>query len=127
MGKAPFGIGAAAIGIMAILAWYFLSAGTPTPVADPAITAAAFLAEIRSGQADSAWEGTGAEFKSYMGRDQFRQFVRSHAGLKSPAVAGDSVANGALRECAFTCGGLKVVVIVGPSGGQWKVEGIRAG
>lgn len=127
MNTINLGIGGAAIAILAVIAWLFMSAGTPTPVADPAITAAAFLAEIRSGQADSAWEGTGAEFKSYMGRDQFRQFVRSHAGLKSPAVAGDSVANGALRECAFTCGGLKVVVIVGPSGGQWKVEGIRAG
>jgi len=120
-------IGGAAIAILAVIAWLFMSAGTPMPVADPAMTAAAFLAEIRSGKADLAWEGTGSEFKSFMGRDQFRQFVKNHAGLRIAAVAGESVATGPLRECSFTCGTLKVVVIVGPVDGHWKVEGIRAG
>ena len=118
----------AAIGVaLAAMAWWFLPGGATTPADDPGAVAAAFLAEIRSGKVDQAWDGTGTEFKSFMGKDQFRQFVKKHAALKTQATAGETTPQGALRECGFMCGSLKVLVIVGNAGGQWKVEGLRAG
>lgn len=127
MNKTTMGIGAALVVALAAVAWWFLPGGTTTPADNPSGVAAAFLAEIRAGKVDQAWDGTGTEFKSFMGKDQFRQFVKKHAALKTQATAGETTAQGALHECAFMCGSLKVLVIVGNAGGQWKVEGIRAG
>jgi hypothetical protein len=117
MNKTTLAIGALSLAALAAMVWWFLPGGD----------AAAFLAEVRAGKVDQAWDGTGTEFKSFMGKDQFRQFVKKHAALKTQATAGETTAQGALRECVFICGSLKVIVIVGNSGGQWKVEGIRAG
>jgi hypothetical protein len=127
MNKTTLAIGALSLAALAAMVWWFLPGGVTTPTDDPGGVAAAFLAEVRAGKVDQAWDGTGTEFKSFMGKDQFRQFVKKHAALKTQATAGETTAQGALRECVFICGSLKVIVIVGNSGGQWKVEGIRAG
>lgn len=126
MNKTALGIGAASLLGLACIVWWLLPAGTATPSNDATGVAGAFLEEIRTGKIDQAWEGTGTEFKSFMGKDQFRQFVKKHGALKSVAKVGETAAQGSLRECAFNCGALKVVVTLGASGGQWKVEGIRA-
>jgi hypothetical protein len=127
MNKTTLGTGAAIFLALAAMAWWFLPGGIPAPASDPGQAASAFMADIRAGKIDQAWEGTGSEFKSFMGKEQFRQFVKNHTALKTQATAGATTPQGIFRECAFMCGSLKVLVIVGNADGQWKVEGIRAG
>ena len=43
-----------------------------------------FLEAVRSGKAESAWEGTTAEFKSNLGRENFLKYVDAHPNLKEP-------------------------------------------
>ena len=64
---------AAGLLLLAVAAWWFLlPARQAVPADDPQAVAVAFLGQVRAGQVDQAWESTGIEFKSFMGRDQFR-------------------------------------------------------
>jgi hypothetical protein len=47
--------------------------------------AESFLTNIREGKVDSAWSGTTAEFKSFMGLEQLRKYVKGHPVVKEPA------------------------------------------
>lgn len=89
--------------------------------------ASRFLTEVREGKVDAAWSGTTAEFKSALGRDAFRQFVRSKKALKSAAEfqqCQESTANGLkFQECTFrAAGGGTIRVTLASEAGQWKVE-----
>ena len=105
--------------------WFLLPARQAVPADDPQAVAVAFLGQVRAGQADQAWESTGVEFKSFMGRDQFRLLVKKHPELKGPATPGEVVNEGTLRSCSFMCGKLKLAVVVAAAEGRWRVEGVR--
>ena len=47
--------------------------------------AARFLEELRAGRHEGAWQGTSAEFKSLMGLENLRDYVKTHPALKAPA------------------------------------------
>jgi hypothetical protein len=57
-------------------------------VADDAgrAVAARFLDELRAGRIEPAWNETSAEFKSLMGFENLRDYVRTHPALKAPAA-----------------------------------------
>ena len=94
--------------------------------------ATAFLAEIRRGNVDAAWEGTSAEFKSLLGLEGMRTYVKKHPGLKKEAEFTREAkveSNGlSLAEVVFRepTGGAEVKVLLAPEGGTWKVERLVA-
>lgn len=44
-----------------------------------------FLDELRAGRLEPAWQGTSTEFKSLMGVENLRDYVKTHPALKAPA------------------------------------------
>jgi hypothetical protein len=90
--------------------------------------AAAFLADIRNHRVDAAWEGTTAEFKSFLGRERLHAFVRSQPVLKADLAFSESQereANG-IRLLAYTFRAASpaaaVQVLLAKEQGHWKVE-----
>ena len=52
--------------------------------------AARFLDELRAGRLEPAWQGTSTEFKSLMGLENLRDYVKTHPALKAPAEYAES-------------------------------------
>lgn len=44
-----------------------------------------FLDDLRAGQVQAAWERTSTDFKSLMGLESLRDYVKTHPALKGPA------------------------------------------
>lgn len=44
-----------------------------------------FLDELRAGRYEPAWQGTSVEFKSLMGVENLRDYVKTHPALSAPA------------------------------------------
>jgi hypothetical protein len=108
----------------------FLLRGSAAPPDEGRGIAEAFLAQIRDGDADSAWEGTTAEFKSFMGRDRFRRFVETHPALMDAAeFTGFQMTSPQglpLAECTFRSQSgsesATIKVLLAREEGEWKVE-----
>lgn len=88
-----------------------------------------FLAAIRSGKADEAWLTTTSEFKSLMGRESFREYVRKRPALKQTPKfqSAKAVENNDLKlvECQFATEGPNagsIRVLLSPSASAWQVE-----
>lgn len=87
-----------------------------------------FLARVRNGDVDGAWAETTAEFKSFMGRDRLRQFVRSHPALRQPAefVSFEMTSRNGLplAEYCFQSSQPQTVirVVMARESGTWRVE-----
>lgn len=88
-----------------------------------------FLAAIRAGKTDEAWQGTTAEFKSLMGRESFLNYVKKQPSLKSEATfqAAKPMENGKMKlvECIFGAekpkpAVIKVILAAGME--KWQVE-----
>lgn len=47
--------------------------------------ASRFLEDLRAGRYQPAWEGTSPEFKSLMGLENLRDYIKAHPALKGPA------------------------------------------
>lgn len=105
--------------------------GQAPPEAEGRAVAEPFLAEIRGGKFDAAWESTTAEFKSDMGRETFRRFARSKTALKEPLEytgfepdATNGITRGACDFRTPTAARVqaKVRILVARENDQWKVE-----
>jgi hypothetical protein len=90
-----------------------------------------FLDDLRAGRVEPAWQATSTEFKSLMGHESLRDYVKAHPALKGPAEYAESrPIEGALTECRFrattkTKGKsvpATIKVLVGPTGEGWRVE-----
>jgi hypothetical protein len=93
-----------------------------------------FLAQIREGQLDAAWQSTSAEFKSDEGRESFVREVKSKAFFRQPMTfvkyeVGDL--NGLKRgQCFYESakGGkgpaARLRIVVGQDAGEWRVDGM---
>jgi hypothetical protein len=87
-----------------------------------------FLELIQSGQVDQAWESTSAEFKSFIGRDRLRQYVKSYAVLQKPVTLQDcQPADAPVPLLDYIFAGddhpaLLVHVLMASEKGEWKVE-----
>ncbi len=127
----------AAIGLVLVVgAWYLLRDRTPPPAA-PEIgrqVADAFLAQLRAGQFDAAWQSTTAEFKSDEGRESFARYVRGNPLLRRPLEFVNyevTDLNGLVRgQCRYSPpagskGAAKQVrITIAQEQGEWKVEGV---
>lgn len=139
--RSPFRSGKIAlliVGALLVLAsiLYFVFVGKSEPVAPPTAgkeIAEPFLNQVRAGEIDKAWEGTTAEFKSIMGREFFREFVRDHPVFQQPlefAELKPIVTQGLTRtECTFRQPGAPaakpVIVLLAKENDAWKVEYVR--
>ena len=124
------GAGAVLMLLAGMAVWWW---PRPAPVAsasDGRPVAEAFLAQIRQGQVDQAWESTTAEFKSGQGCEQFRQFVARTPLLRQPLEFAQYQAtelNGLRRgQCVFHPAGSpgQVRVILAREADAWKAEGV---
>jgi hypothetical protein len=93
-----------------------------------------FLEELQSGQIDAAWEGTTAEFKSFIGRDRLRRMVDETPELQEPCELLEcreaDVEQLTLLECLFrstVTSETTVRVLLGNERGEWKVERLYVG
>lgn len=101
-------------------------------------SASSFLDELRTGRLEPAWEGTSAEFKSLMGLESLRDFVKRHPGLKGQAELKEArllETDGDRQvECLFQvstpakgrakAATSKIKVLTASDGLRWKVEGL---
>lgn len=113
--------------------------GSGGPWDEQARTAAAqFIDELRVGRLEPPWQGCSAEFKSLMGLENLRDYVKAHAALKSTAEFTEArpiQRNGQMMaECRFR-GTSKhrgkevtttIKVLVASAGEGWKVEQVAA-
>ena len=58
---------------------------SPARIEEGQGVASAFLDELRAGRIDPAWQATTVEFRSLMGADSLRDYVRTHPALKGTA------------------------------------------
>jgi hypothetical protein len=96
--------------------------------------AAQFLDELKAGRLQPAWQNCSTEFKSLMGLENLRDYVKTHAALKSAAEFTEArpvERNGqTMAECRFRgtskLRGKEVTntikVVVASAGEGWKVE-----
>src|SRR5262249_16890319 len=101
---------------------------------DGRAAAVQFLDELRAGRLEPAWQGSSTEFKSLMGIENLRDYVKTHPALKGPAEYAEShpmnrdartMAEYCFRGATQTRGKsapatIKVLLAVGDDG--WKVE-----
>lgn len=101
-------------------------AGRPGEAAERAL-AETFLEGIRVGRVEEAWTGASPEFKSFMGKDQFKSFVWSNPVLKEKAVfeKAEPLPEGKWVLCSFAGKSKKVLLTLGPEEGGWKVVGMK--
>ncbi|HEX6987797.1 MAG TPA: hypothetical protein VF170_20620 [Planctomycetaceae bacterium] len=129
----PIAVAALLVAAAGIATWLW-TRSPDRPTADEGRAVAdAFLASIRDGDPDDAWQSTTAEFKSAEGRESFRRYVAKNPALKGPLefVAVETVAVGDQPRDEFVyrpAGGAAaplgkmVRVLVGNEFGEWKVD-----
>ncbi|ODT97187.1 MAG: hypothetical protein ABS79_07645 [Planctomycetes bacterium SCN 63-9] len=126
------------LAIAALAALIATGCGQPGGEANEEGRAAAtqFLDELRAGRLEVAWQGTSSEFKSLMGLENLRDYVKRHPGLKATAEYADSrpvERNGqAMNEYVFhaTARAVRgkmpkpstIKVLAGAGGEGWRVE-----
>lgn len=91
--------------------------------------ATAFLEAIRQGQVTEAWQETSTDFKSAMGHDRIKVFVKSQPVLRESSTLFSEgtveVQGRPYHRCLFTpASGRKQVVVLlrAERAGDWKVE-----
>lgn len=98
------------------------------PPADGREVAESFLKDIRENRLESAWKGTTAEFKSFMGLQRLRQLVKSSPAFKEPSELSDfrGVSLNGLSMAEYTfrpkSGKSTIKILLGREQDQWKVE-----
>lgn len=110
--------------------------------ADDATKAVAvrFLDELRAGNIRPAWVSSSTEFKSLMGAENLRDYVKTHPALKAPAEFVETRPierdRRTLAECVFQAtpppskskkskakpGPATIKVLLAPGSEGWKVE-----
>lgn len=120
--SSPFGV--------LLIACLCVCGGCGSNAGDPAQrgreVATEFLSQLRSGQVDDAWATTSSEFKSFMGRDRLRRFVKEHPALQKPAEFDNfqmvTTSGLNLAEFTFTAESATIRVLLSPGRNAWEVE-----
>lgn len=135
--------GRAALVVLAVMlllaaagaAWFVLSGPDRPSVDQGKAVADSFLALLREGKADEAWQSTSAEFKSFEGKENFRGRVAKSPSLKLPLafVSTQSVAVGDQPRDEFLYQAKNeqnkmstARVLIGRDNGEWKVDRLTA-
>lgn len=115
--------------------WFWLRAPSRPDVDEGRAVADAFLALLREGKADEAWQTTTAEFKSYEGKENFRRRVAKSPSLKLPlqfvstqsVAVGDQPRDEYLYQAKNAEDKMSTVrVLIGQDMGEWKVDRLTA-
>ena len=134
-------LGPALAGVLVLLlvlggVWYANS--RPAPQAPPDVgkqVAEQFLEQLRTGQAEAAWQSTTAEFKSDEGRESFIRYAHQHAAVW-PTIEFLEYKRGELNglprgqaifqpaTSAQPANIKQVRIAVAQEEGTWKVEGL---
>jgi hypothetical protein len=114
-----------------IVVWMWRGAPPSQPeIAEGRAVAEQFLALVRSGQPQQAWESTTAEFKSAEGRESFGRFVKKHAFLLKPlsfvSMQTVTLEDNPRSEFLYSSADGKgtVRLLVGNEGSVWRVDRI---
>ena len=89
-----------------------------------------FLKLVSAGKTEEAWNGTSAEFKSYMGKAQFQSIVIANPFLKKEVTfekAEKDEKTKVLTYCSYKESKSKktFIVIVGPDPDALRVQGMK--
>ena len=89
-----------------------------------------FLKLVAAGKTEEAWNGTSAEFKSYMGKAQFQSIVAANPFLKKEVTfekAEKDEKTKVLTYCSYKESKSKktFIVIVGPDSDTLRVQGMK--
>jgi hypothetical protein len=89
-----------------------------------------FLKLVAAGKTEDAWNGTTAEFKSYMGKAQFQSIVAANPFLKKEVTfekAEKDEKTKVLTYCSYKESKSKktFIVIVGPDPDALRVQGMK--
>ncbi|MFZ4610572.1 MAG: hypothetical protein ACOYNM_12195 [Gemmataceae bacterium] len=89
-----------------------------------------FLNLVAAGKTEEAWNGTSAEFKSYLGKAQFQSTVAANPFLKKEVTfekAEKDEKTKVLTYCSYKESKSKktVIVIVGPDPDALRVQGMK--
>lgn len=111
-----------------IAGWWYVNRPVSTDNAEQ--EAIRFLDLIREGEVDLAWEGTTAEFKSFVGLDRLKTTVQQNSALRQPSeiFSSQKVNVGPLEllECLFAPENnpdIQIRVLLAPTKKrEWKVE-----
>lgn len=116
-------------------AWFVLSEPGRPSVDQGMAVADAFLALLRDGKADEAWQSTTAEFKSFEGKENFHARVAKSPSLKlplkfvstQPVAVGDRPRDEFLYQAKNDQNKMSTVrVLIGRENGEWKVDRLTA-
>lgn len=120
------------VAALGAIAYQFLGKSSSPPPDNGVSIAEPFLASVRSGQVDAAWDSTSAEFKSLQGKEEFKKYVKEHPVLKEPlgleTFQNVTLSKKTCLQCNFhkeAAPGAKPkvrVFIAQDVGGAWKVE-----
>ena len=107
--------------------WLWMQPPAQPDVDEGRRIAEAFLADIREGRLEQAWESTTAELKSAEGREAFSRRMRKYPFLKSQldfvSAQTVTVQDRPRTEYHFrSTGGDSVRLIVANEAGMWKVD-----
>lgn len=70
------------VGLGSAGGWWYFSRPAALAPDQGQVLVEEFLAQLRQGKTDQAWQGTAADFKSYWGKESFRAFVGNNPVLK---------------------------------------------
>lgn len=115
--------------LLGMLAWCGGCGEWSAPQPPAAEVAAAFLEAVRQGQVAAAWQETSPDFKSAMGQDRMKAYVKSQPVLResSRLILEDTVKvqGRPYQRCLFTPASEKKqveVLLRAERSGVWKVE-----
>jgi len=119
---------------VAMGAWLFLAAPSRPSVDEGRAVADAFLARLRDGKADGAWDSTTADFKSFEGKENFRRRVAKTPSLKLPLAfvstmtiaVGDQPRDEFLYQAKNGDKMATVRLLIAREDGGWKVDRMTA-
>jgi hypothetical protein len=121
--------------VMAVAGYWFanwLFSGPAPPARNGRDVSEPFLAAIRDGRADEAWESTTAEFKSAEGRESFRERARHPAlqheldfvSYNETEVSGLTRGEALYRTPPDVAPAAEVSLLLAAEHGTWKIEWI---
>jgi hypothetical protein len=102
---------------------------SPPTSEDGRAIADAFLQDLQSGRVEAAWKSTSAEFKSMLGLEGFKSYIKKAPAALEPAefVSYEAVDRNGIRmvECKYRSqkkGATLKVLLASEPDGAWKVE-----
>jgi hypothetical protein len=124
-------VAAVALGTLGYVGYRWMRQ-SPAATEDFGDVADTFLQQVRSGRVDDAWQSTTAEFKSAMGKETFRRFVKTNPALSAPAerTGFQNVTANRIRFGEYTyratpnkpADQAKIRVWIAREQGEWRVD-----